>query len=244
MEQFVPLIECRDLCKRYDKIPALNQVNLQLPAGKIIGLLGPNGSGKTTFIKLLAGLLRPSQGEARIAGLPIGEKTKALVSYLPDRMYFDKWMRTSDLIDMFADFYADFRPDLAIAMCRSLGILMDAKIENMSKGTQEKLQLIVAMCRRARLYLLDEPIAGVDPAAREFIMRTILTHHSPDSTVIISTHLISEVEQVLHEAIFLRQGQVVCYDSVENLRNTEGKSLDELFREIFRAPVFGGDWLC
>lgn len=237
-----PLIYCHHLCKRYGTVSALNNVELQLPAGRIIGLLGPNGSGKTTFIKILAGLLHPSAGEARIAGHPIGVESKALVSYLPDKMYYADWMRASDLIDLFTDFYADFRADRAIAMCRSLGIAPDAKIRSMSKGTQEKLQLIVAMSRQARLYLLDEPIAGVDPAAREYILQTILTNYAPESTVLISTHLLSDVESVLHEAIFLRDGRVVCYDSVEHLRETEGKSLDAIFREIFRTPIYGGEW--
>jgi ABC-2 type transport system ATP-binding protein len=237
----VPTVICENLTKTYGNICALNHIHLQLPAGRIIGLLGPNGSGKTTLIKILTGILQPTEGEAKICGISIGAETKAVVSYLPDKMYYAPWMKAKDLLDMFQDFYPDFRRDRAEAMCAGLSIPMDMKIKNMSKGTQEKLQLIVTMARRARLYLLDEPIAGVDPAAREFILQTIMSNLEPESTVLISTHLILDVEPILHEAVFLRQGNIVCYDSVENIRVREGKSLDELFREIFRMPVnYGG----
>ena len=239
------LVSCSGLSKSYRSgIPALDKVDLKLTPGKIIGLLGPNGSGKTTFIKILAGLLRPTAGEAQIDGKDIGPETKALVSYLPDKMYYAGWMKTKDLVDLFADFYADFRRERAEAMCHALGIAMDIKIKTMSKGTKEKLQLILVMSREARLYLLDEPIAGVDPAAREFILRTILSNYSPESSVLISTHLISDVEPVLDEAIFLKEGRVVRYDSVDNIRQAEGKSVDEVFREIFRMSPMGGEWPC
>ncbi len=238
------ILSCERLCKRYDSITALNNVQLHLPKGRIIGLLGPNGSGKTTLMKILAGLLRPSLGIVRIDGMPIGVATKSIVSYLPDKMYYANWMKTKDLLDLFEDFYTDFSRDKAEQMCASLQIGMNTKIKTMSKGTKEKVQLILAMSRQAKLYLLDEPIAGVDPAARDYILSTILTNRAPDSTVLISTHLISDVEPVLHDAIFLKQGCVLCYDSVEHIREVEGKSVDEVFRELFRTIPYGGAWPC
>lgn len=241
------LVKCQGLTKSYGCIRALNGVNLQLTPGKIVGLLGPNGSGKTTLIKILTGLLQTFEGSVDICDVPVGSGTKAFVSYLPDKMFFADWMRAVDLLNLFEDFFPDFRRDRAEAMCANLAIPMDMKIKNMSKGTQEKLQLIVTMARKAKLYLLDEPIAGVDPATREFILRTIISNRDPESTVVISTHLILDVEPVLHEAIFLQQGRIVCYDSVEHIRKTEGKSLNQLFCEIFRMPMYygpmGGMWL-
>ena len=237
-------IVCEKLCKSYAGTQALRDVDLHLPAGRIVGLLGPNGSGKTTLIKILAGLLCPTSGQATICGEPIGVSTKARVSYLPDKMYYAGWMRASDLMELFSDFYADFRRDRAEAMCRALGIDLPAKVKSMSKGTKEKLQLILVMCRQASVYLLDEPIAGVDPAAREFILQTILTNYSPESTVLISTHLIADVEPVLDEAVFLKDGSVVIYDAVDNIRTREGKSLDAVFRDVFRTVPFGGAWPC
>ena len=237
-------IVCEKLCKSYAGTQALRDVDLHLPAGRIVGLLGPNGSGKTTLIKILAGLLCPTSGQATICGEPIGVSTKARVSYLPDKMYYAGWMRASDLMELFSDFYADFRRDRAEAMCRALGIDLSAKVKSMSKGTKEKLQLILVMCRQASVYLLDEPIAGVDPAAREFILQTILTNYSPESTVLISTHLIADVEPVLDEAVFLKDGSVVIYDAVDNIRKREGKSLDAVFRDVFRTVPFGGAWPC
>lgn len=237
-------IVCEKLCKSYAGTQALRDVELHLPAGRIVGLLGPNGSGKTTLIKILAGLLCPTSGQATICGEPIGVSTKARVSYLPDKMYYAGWMRASDLMELFSDFYADFRRDRAEAMCRALGIDLSAKVKSMSKGTKEKLQLILVMCRQASVYLLDEPIAGVDPAAREFILQTILTNYSPESTVLISTHLIADVEPVLDEAVFLKDGSVVIYDAVDNIRTREGKSLDAVFRDVFRTVPFGGAWPC
>ena len=237
-------IVCEKLCKSYAGTQALRDVDLRLPAGRIVGLLGPNGSGKTTLIKILAGLLCPTSGQATICGEPIGVSTKARVSYLPDKMYYAGWMRASDLMELFSDFYADFRRDRAEAMCRALGIDLSAKVKSMSKGTKEKLQLILVMCRQAGVYLLDEPIAGVDPAAREFILQTILTNYSPESTVLISTHLIADVEPVLDEAVFLKDGSVVIYDAVDNIRTREGKSLDAVFRDVFRTVPFGGAWPC
>lgn len=238
------LVLCSGVTKVYDAVKALDGVELKLSSGRIVGLLGPNGSGKTTLIKILAGLLCPTAGAAQIDGKPIGTQTKAVVSYLPDRMYYAGWMKTRDLIDLFADFYADFRRERAEAMCQALGIGLNVKVKTMSKGTKEKLQLILVMSREARLYLLDEPIAGVDPAAREFILRTILTNYSPESTVMISTHLIADVEPVLDDVVFLKEGRVVRYDSVDHIRETEGKSVDAVFREIFRAVPMGGAWPC
>ena len=237
-------IVCEKLCKSYAGTQALRDVDLHLPAGRIVGLLGPNGSGKTTLIKILAGLLCPTSGQATICGEPIGVSTKARVSYLPDKMYYAGWMRANDLMELFSDFYADFRRDRAEAMCRALGIDLSAKVKSMSKGTKEKLQLILVMCRQASVYLLDVPIAGVDPAAREFILQTILTNSSPESTVLISTHLIADVEPVLDEAVFLKDGSVVIYDAVDNIRTREGKSLDAVFRDVFRTVPFGGAWPC
>ena len=234
------LVKCTNLCRNFGEIKALNDVNLSLASGRIIGLLGPNGSGKTTLIKILNGLLQPSSGEARIAGNLPGVESKKLISYLPDRGYFPEWMNVGDMIDMFADFYADFDRAKADEMCRALGLERSMRIKTLSKGTREKMQLMLVMSRRARLYLLDEPIAGVDPAAREFIMRTILTNYSEDGTVLISTHLILDVEQVLDEAVFLRQGSVVLHESVDSIRERTNGSVDQLFREMFRTQAWNG----
>lgn len=235
------LIVCRDLNKRFGIKKALDNVNLSIGRGRIVGLLGPNGSGKTTWIKILCGLLQPSAGTVTIDGEKPGVHTKSVISYLPDRMYFADWMVAGDLLDYFADFYPDFDRARADRMCASLGIRKKDRIKSMSKGTKEKLQLAVVMSRKAQLYLLDEPIAGVDPAARDYILNTILTNYNPQGTVVISTHLIADVEKVLDEVIFLKDGQVVCHDAVDHLRETEGKSVDALFREIFRAVPYGGE---
>lgn len=237
------LVTCTGLAKRYGQKEALRGIDLQLAPGRIIGLLGPNGSGKTTLIKLLCGLLQPTAGSITVDNSPVGPHSKAVISYLPDKMYYADWMRVSDLFDLFSDFYADFDRQRAETMCLSLGIAPRDRIKTMSKGTKEKVQLVLVMARRARLYLLDEPIAGVDPAAREFIMNTILTNYDEKASVLISTHLISDVEPVLDEAIFLREGQVVLHDNADALREREGKSLDALFRDVFRAQIYGGGTL-
>ena len=234
------LVRCTNLSRSFGEVRALDNVNLSLPGGRIVGLLGPNGSGKTTLIKILNGLLQPSAGEVRIAGNAPGVETKKIVSYLPDRGYFPEWMRVGDMIELFADFYADFDRVKAAEMCRVLGLDEKLPIKTLSKGTREKMQLMLVMSRAAKLYLLDEPIAGVDPAAREFIMRTILTNYSEDGTVLISTHLILDVEQVLDEAVFLRQGQVVLHESVDSIRERTGGSVDQLFRDMFRAQEWRG----
>ena len=235
------LIVCQGLSKAYGRKPALSGVDLEVGRGRIVGLLGPNGSGKTTLIKLLCGLIQPTAGTLAVDGLPIGPETKALISYLPDRMYFASWMRATDLFDLFRDFYRDFDYNKALAMCRSLGVESRDRIKTMSKGTKEKVQLVLVMARKAQLYLLDEPIAGVDPAARDFILRTILTNYNEEGTVLISTHLIADIEKVLDEAIFLKEGRIMLHETVDNIRETQGKSVDALFREIFRAqPLEGG----
>ena len=237
------LIVCRGLTKDYGRKTALSEVNLEIGRGRIVGLLGPNGSGKTTLIKLLCGLLQPTAGEIQISGQTVGPESKAQVSYLPDRMYFANWMRAVDLFDLFRDFYKDFDYEKGMAMCRSLGVEPKDRLKTMSKGTKEKVQLVLVMARKAQLYLLDEPIAGVDPAARDFILQTILTNYNQDGTVLISTHLISDIEKVLDEAIFLKNGKVMLHETVDNIREQEGKSVDALFREIFRAqPLEGGDF--
>ena len=236
------LIRLTGLTKSFGAKRALSGIDLEVGRGKIVGLLGPNGSGKTTLIKILNGLLRPTSGVALINGHAPGVETKSHVSYLPDRMYFADWMKAADLMDLFSDFYADFDRQKAAEMFSALGIRPMERIKTMSKGTKEKVQLVLVMSRQAELYLLDEPIAGVDPAARDFILNTILTNYNENGTVLISTHLIADIERVLDEVIFLQNGQIVRHDSVDNIRATEGKSVDQLFREIFRAvPYQGGD---
>ena len=236
------LIRLTGLTKSFGAKRALSGIDLEVGRGKIVGLLGPNGSGKTTLIKILNGLLRPTGGVALIDGHAPGVETKSHVSYLPDRMYFADWMKAADLMDLFSDFYADYDRQKAAEMFSALGIRPMERIKTMSKGTKEKVQLVLVMSRQAELYLLDEPIAGVDPAARDFILNTILTNYNENGTVLISTHLIADIERVLDEVIFLQNGQIVRHDSVDNIRATEGKSVDQLFREIFRAvPYQGGD---
>lgn len=228
------LIEITGLTKAYDaNHVAVNNVSLTLPRGKIVGLLGPNGSGKTTLIKMLNGLLTPTQGSIRIGGQPVGVETKAHVAYLPDRTYMSGNKKVTQILDFFCDFYADFSRERAVGMLQSLGVDPNARMGTLSKGTKEKVQLILVMSRQADLYILDEPIAGVDPAARDYILRTILNNYDPNATVLISTHLIGDVEQVLDEVIFMRYGHLVLYTSVDNIRERHGKSVDAYFREVF-----------
>ena len=234
------LVTCTGLTKRYGGKTALSGLNLELGRGRIVGLLGPNGSGKTTLIKILCGLLQPTEGAVLVDGQKVGPSSKAIISYLPDRMYFADWMKATDLFDLFADFYADFDRVRAMSMCASLGVTPSDRLKSMSKGTKEKVQLVLVMARKAQLYLLDEPIAGVDPAARDFILSTILTNYNEDGTVMISTHLISDIEKVLDEAIFLKDGQITLHDTVDNIRERENKSVDALFREVFRAQNMEG----
>lgn len=216
-------------------VPALNNVTLELPKGKIIGLLGPNGSGKTTLLKLCAGLLTANSGEISICGEPVGTTTKALISYLPDRTYLRNNQTIRKQLNFFRDFYEDFDYTRAEDMLSKLGIDPKSRFGSLSKGSKEKVQLVLVMSRRAKLYLLDEPIGGVDPAARDYILNTIVTNYDPEATVLISTHLISDVEPVLDGFIFLYQGRVVRIGSVDAAREVEQKSLDELFREVFRC---------
>ncbi len=231
------VLECRNLTKAYKKgFNVLNNMNITVPKGRIVGLLGPNGCGKSTLIKLVAGLLQPNSGEILIDGKKVGEETKALVSYLPERTYFNGWMRVNELVNYFAEFYGDFDSDKAYRLLSDLSIDPKAKLKTLSKGTKEKVQLVLVMSRRAKLYLLDEPIAGVDPAAREYILSTIVGNYNPDSTIIITTHLITDVEQVLDDFVFVSYGgQILKSGSVEQARVENGCSLDELFREVFRC---------
>lgn len=226
---------CEGLSKDYGQIRALDRIDLRLEEGKIIGLLGPNGSGKTTLIKLASRLLVPSEGRITICGEVPSEKSKAIVSYLPDRNFLPDWMNSNELIALYEDFFADFSKERAIEMLGSLNIDMTMPLKKMSKGTKEKVQLIMTMSRQAKLYLLDEPIAGVDPAARDYILRTIISNYDENATVLISTHLIADVENVLDEAIFLKQGKIVLHESVDELKESTGKSVDEYFREVFKC---------
>ncbi len=229
------ILSCRGLTKRYGNFTALNNLNLSLEGGRIIGLLGPNGSGKSTLIKTAAGLLSPDSGEITICGEHPGQKTKAIVSYLPERSYLPNWMKVQDLLKMFEDFYQDFDRQRAIDMLASLQLPLDARIRTLSKGNKEKVQLIMVMARRAKLYLLDEPLGGVDPAARDYILNTIIRSCSEEACVLLSTHLIWDIEKVLDEAVFLNMGAVGMHDTTDNLREKFGKSVDALFREVYRC---------
>ena len=229
------VLECKELTKRYGAAQALNHVNLQIEPGRIVGLLGPNGSGKTTLIKLANGLLTPSAGEILVCGMVPGRGSHACVSYLPERTAIPTWMSAAQLMDFYGDFYQDFRRDAAEEMLKRLEISPRQRIKQMSKGTREKVQLIMVMSRAAKLYLLDEPIGGVDPATRDYILSTIITNYNPEAAVIISTHLISDVEKVLDDVIFINQGQVVLQSSVDQIREEKGMSVDALFREVFKC---------
>nr|WP_308625235.1 ABC transporter ATP-binding protein [uncultured Eisenbergiella sp.] len=227
------LVTITGLSKTYGHFTALNNMNLTIPRGRIIGLLGPNGSGKTTLIKLLNGLLTPSSGQILINGCKPGVETKAIISYLPERTYLSSSRRVEDLMEYFVDFYDNFNKDKALAMLESLHIDLHARMKTLSKGTKEKVQLVLVMSREADLYILDEPIAGVDPAARDFILKTIIGNYNENATVLLSTHLISDIEAVLDDCIFIRDGQVMLCSSVEDIRETYGKSVDSYFREVF-----------
>lgn len=229
-------LECKGLTKVYSGgVHALNQVNIALQPGRIVGLLGPNGSGKTTLIKLAAGLLVPTGGEILVAGSVPGPESKARVSYLPDKTYLPNWMRAKDVIAYYADFYDNFSIQRATDMLTRLNINPEMRLKTMSKGTLEKVQLVLVMSRDADLYLLDEPIGGVDPASRDYIMETILTNYQPQATVVISTHLIADIEKVLDEVVFINGGQVGLQSTVDNIRSQYGKSVDALFREVYKC---------
>ncbi len=228
------ILECRGLTKTYGHATALNDVNIKLLSGRIVGLLGPNGSGKTTLIKLANGLLTPTSGEILIDGHNPGPETKKVVSYLPDRDFLAGWMTVEQALRYSEDFFEDFRTDAAKEMVGRLGIGLGQKIKTLSKGNREKVALIVCMARAAKLYLLDEPIAGVDPATRDYILQTILSNYAEDSTVVISTHLISDVEPVLNDVIFIKNGMIEMYRSADEIRETENMSVDALFREVYK----------
>ncbi len=229
------ILQCRDLSKRFSGRNALNGINMDIPRGRIIGLLGPNGSGKTTFMKLANGLLVPTGGSILIDGHKPGPETKQIVSYLPDKDYLPDWMKVKDLVKMFTEFYKDFDHLKAQDMLQRLSINEDQRLKSLSKGTKEKVQLILAMSRQAQLYMLDEPIGGVDPAARDYILNTIISNYNENGTVIISTHLIADVEQVLDDVIFIKDGSIAACTSVDEIREKEGESVDEYFREVFRC---------
>ncbi len=229
------ILECKNLTKSFGSVKALDSVNLNIERGRIVGLLGPNGSGKSTFLKICNELLTPSSGEIRIGGFKPGLETKKIVSYLPEKSYLNDWMRVSEIIRFFKDFYSDFSEKKAYDMLKSLNIDASCKLKTLSKGTKEKVQLILVMSRRAELYLLDEPIGGVDPAARDYILDTILKNYSEDATIILSTHLIADIEKILDDIVFLKNGQVALTKSVDDIRDEYGKSVDALFREVFRC---------
>lgn len=229
------VLECKNLTKKFGDKSALNKINLNFGRGKIVGLLGPNGSGKTTLIKLANGLLTQNEGEILIDGKSPGPETKAIVSYLPERTYLNNYMVVKDIIEFFMDFYTDFDQKRAENMLERLGISLNDKLSTMSKGTKEKVQLILVMSRRAQIYFLDEPIAGVDPAARDYILDTIISNYDENATVVISTHLISDIEKVLDQVIFIKNGEIVMDKTVDEIREQEGKSVDMLFREVFKC---------
>ena len=229
------VLSCRGLTKQYGTTTALDNIDLDLPSGSIIGLLGPNGSGKSTFIKIAAGLLTATSGSLLIDGNKPGVKTKQVVSYLPDHDYLNDWMSVDQLIRMFEDFYADFDKAKAFDMVQRLNIKRESMLKTLSKGTREKVQLILTMSRKAKLYLLDEPIGGVDPAARDYILNTIIGNYNEDAAVLISTHLISDVEAVLTHTIFIKNGKIVRTGDVDEIRQETGTSIDALFREEFKC---------
>ena len=229
------ILQYKQVTKRYGSCMALNRLSLNLEPGKIVGLLGPNGAGKTTMIKMAAGLLKPSEGTVLVDGMEPGKKTKSEVAYLSDRVVFSDYMTARDLMKMYEEFFEDFDRKKATDMLLSLGIKGNMKVGEMSKGTKEKLQLILVMSRSASVYLLDEPIGGVDPAARDFILDTIISNYSPDALVVISTHLISEVESVLDDIVFIKEGEVLLHRPADELREENGKSVEELFKGVFKC---------
>lgn len=229
------LVTCKNLTKTLGSTTALANINLDIEEGHIIGLLGPNGSGKTTLIKIMNGLLTPTAGEIYVREFPVGVASKKIISYLPDHTYLGGSMRVNEIIAFFKDFYEDFEEERAYDMLEKLNINPKQKLKTMSKGTKEKVQLILVMSRRADLYVLDEPIAGVDPAARDYILNTIITNYDEHASILISTHLIADIENILDQVIFIKNGQIVRNSSVESIREEEGKSVDALFREVFKC---------
>lgn len=231
----MPIFECRALEKRYGAAMALDHIDLALEPGRIVGLLGPNGSGKSTLVKLAMGLLQPTSGEVLIGGQAPSPQTNAVVSYLPDRITLSPWMKTRQLLDFYGDFFADFDRAAAERMLSQLGLDLNQSVRQMSKGMKEKVQLVLTMSRRAKLYLLDEPIAGVDPVAREYILNTIVSNYNPEASVIISTHLIADVEKVLDSFVFIRDGRIIMERDVASAKEEYGKSVDEIFREVYKC---------
>lgn len=229
------ILECRSLTKKFNTTIALSEVNLTLERGRIIGLLGPNGSGKTTLIKIINGLLVPDSGSVHIAGMEPGVESKNIVSYLPEKTYLPDWMKVSDTINFFKDFYEDFDDKKAYDMLGRLNLDPTKSLKSLSKGTKEKVQLVLVMSRRADLYCLDEPIGGVDPAARDYILNTIISNYEENASVIISTHLIADIENVLDDVIFIKDGHLHLHEPVDEIRKKEGKSIDQLFREVFKC---------
>lgn len=227
------ILKLEKVTKVYANKQALNNIDLSIPEGKIVGLLGPNGSGKSTMIKLINGLLEPTTGDITVRGNKPGIETKKIISYLPERTYLNSWMKVQDILDFFADFYSDFNMNRALDMLANLNINLDQKLKTMSKGTKEKVQLILVMSREADLYILDEPIGGVDPAARDYIIKTIIKNYSDKSTIIIATHLIQEIESICDEVVFLSEGNIVLQGNVDDIREEKGKSINDLFREVF-----------
>lgn len=229
------LLEIKDLNKTFDKKEILKDINLSIKSGKIIGLLGKNGVGKTTLIKLINDLLTPTSGEILIKGKKIGVETKKVISYLPERTYLNKQMKVSEVIDYFEDFYDNFDSEKAKKLLKDLDLDINQKLTKMSKGMQEKVQLVLVMSRNADLYVLDEPLGGVDPATRDYILDTILSNFNENASVIISTHLISDIEKILDEVIFIDKGQIVLQSDADKLRNKENESIDEIFRRMFKC---------
>ena len=227
------ILECHDLTKRYGSVTALDHVNLNIESGRIVGLLGPNGSGKTTLIKIGCRILQPTSGEIRIAGEQPDTLTKKIVAYLPDRNFLQEWMKVSDVLSFYQDFFEDFERTRAEALLSQLSIDPSMRLKQLSKGNREKVQLIVTMSRNAKVFFLDEPIAGVDPAARDYILKTILASYNQEALILISTHLIADVENILDEAVFLKQGQIFLHKSTDEIRQETGKSVDEYFREVY-----------
>lgn len=231
----LPVLEIKNVHKKYLSHSVLEGVGFSIPRGKIVGLLGPNGCGKTTILKLISGLLQLDEGEIRINGICPGQQTKSMISYLPERSYLNDWMKISDILNLFSDFYADFDRERAEQMLTDLKISKEEKLKTMSKGAKEKVQLILVMSRRASLYLLDEPIGGVDPATREYILHTILKNFDENSSILITTHLIQDVETIFDQVLFLNQGKIVIDGEVDEIREKYGKSINGLFREVFRC---------
>lgn len=229
------LVEFKDVCKNYGSKQVLKNISFKIEKGKIIGLLGRNGMGKSTILKLINDLLTPSSGEVLVKGIKVGVESKKIISFLPERTYLDKSCTINQIFDFFLDFYQDFDVDKARMLLKDLDLDENAKISKMSKGMIEKLQLVLVMSRNAELYVLDEPLGGVDPATREYILDTILKNYNPDASIIISTHLISDIEKILDDIIIIERGEILLNDSVENLREQYNESIDEIFRRMFKC---------